>query len=79
MGKLVYSVGVNDVDYVVQNKVTTGYVNGKQKMKLIWICPFYRQWKDMLARCYSDKLKSKFPTYKGVYCVEEWYSSDVLH
>lgn len=74
MGKLVYGVGINDVDYTVQNKVTTGYVNGRQKMKLIWICPFYRQWKDMLARCYSDKLKSKFPTYKGVYCIEGWHS-----
>lgn len=72
--KFVYGAGVNDVDYIVQNKITTGYVDGKQKMKLIWICPFYRAWKDMLARCYSKKLKTKFITYENVNCVEDWLS-----
>lgn len=72
MKKLVFGVGVNDADYVVQNKVTTGYVDGKQKMKQVWVCPFYRTWKDMLQRCFSDKWKAKCPTYKDVTCCKEW-------
>lgn len=46
--KLLYGVGINDADYVVQRKETIGYVDGEQKRKLIWICPFYQTWKSML-------------------------------
>ena len=72
MKKLVYGVGVNDADYVVQVKETVSCVNGKQKQKKLWICPFYRTWKDMLERCFSSKRKAKNQTYKDVTCCEEW-------
>ena len=32
----------------------------------------YRQWHDMMRRCYSDEVE-KFPTYVGVTVCEEWY------
>ena len=70
--KLVYGVGINDADYVTQKMETIGYVNGKQKMKLVWECPYYRSWKGMLMRCYSDKYQEKYPTYKGCSVSEEW-------
>ena len=70
--KLVYGVGINDVDYVVERKETTGYVNGKQKQKLVWFCPYHRTWKDMLKRCYSTKFQERWPTYKGCSVSEEW-------
>lgn len=70
--KLVYGVGINDADYVVQKFETLGYVGGKKKQKLIWICPYYSAWKCMLARCYSTKLQDKYPTYKGCSVSEEW-------
>lgn len=75
--KLVYGVGVNDVDYVVQNKVTTGYVDGKQKTRLIWACPFYTCWKGVLQRCYSEKYKAKWKTY--VDCSSEEYFHSLLN
>lgn len=70
--KLVYGVGINDADYVVQNKETIGYINGKQKQKLIWICPYYAVWRNMLERCYSTKLQERRPTYKGCTVSEDW-------
>ena len=70
--KLIYGVGVNDADYVVQKYETIGYVNGKRKQKLIWICPFYKTWTNMLKRCYSVKTQERQPTYKGCSVSDEW-------
>ena len=72
MGKLVYGVGVNDADYVVQKFENTGYADGKQGRKLVWYCPFYYTWKGMLERCFSEGFKAKNPTYKDVTCCGEW-------
>lgn len=75
MKKLVYGVGVNDADYVTQmfevdysgRKPSGGY-----KQKLVWVCPFYIVWADMLKRCYSDKHHEKRPTYKGCSVDKDW-------
>lgn len=66
--KLVYGVGINDADYNVY--VYDGPINDK---KIIWTCPFYVKWKDVLARCYSEKFQLKCPTYIGCSVPEEWY------
>ena len=70
--KLVYGVGINDADYVVEKSETIGYVDGKQKRKRAWVCPHYRTWKDMLKRCYSDKAQERYPSYKGCTVSDEW-------
>lgn len=70
--KLVCGVGINDSDYAVQKFETIGYVNGKQKQKLVWACPFYRTWRDMINRCYSIKLQERYLTYKGCSVTDEW-------
>ena len=70
--KLVYGIGVNDADYVTQRTETIGYLNGKQKKKLVWVCPYYRVWNSMLQRCYSPKFQERKPTYKGCSVSEEW-------
>lgn len=70
--KLVYGVGINDADYIVQKKETIGYVNGKQKRKLVWACPYHQTWKGMLERCYSVKYQESKTTYKGCSVSEEW-------
>lgn len=72
MKRLLYDVGVNDADYAVKKWETTGYVDGKQKQKLVWICPFYETWKSMLTRCFCEKFKARQSTYKDVTCCEEW-------
>ena len=70
--KLVYGVGINDADYVVQKNETIGYINGKQKKKRVWFCRYYRTWIGMLERCYSSKYQERHPTYKGCSVSEEW-------
>jgi hypothetical protein len=71
--KKVYNVGINDADYAIDKRETVGYINGKRKQKLVWSCPYYQAWKNMLARCYSDLLHQKCPTYNHVVCCEEWH------
>ena len=70
--KLVCGVGINDADYVVVEWETIGYVNGKRKLKLVWMCPYYRVWHNMLNRCYSTKYQERQPTYVGCSVSEEW-------
>ena len=69
---LVYGVGINDADYVVRKYKTIEYVDGKQKQKLVWYCPYHRTWKNMLKRCYSSKFHERQPTYKGCSVSIEW-------
>lgn len=65
-------MGINDADYAVQKYETVGYVNGKRKQKLVWVCQYYQTWKNMLVRCYSAKCQEKNPTYKGCSVSDEW-------
>lgn len=75
--KLVYGVGINDADYAVY-KYEAIEVNGKRKQRRVWICPYYRAWKDMLQRCYSAKLQERYPTYIGCSVTEEWLTFSVF-
>lgn len=70
--KLLFGVGFNDANYLVQKNETIGSVDGKRKLKEIWTCPYYRAWCNMLKRCYSAKCQEKQPTYKGCTVSEEW-------
>ena len=75
--KLVYGVGINDADYAVQRKETIE-VNGVRKRLLVWECPYYRAWNDMLTRCYSAKFQERWPTYKGCSVSDEWLTFSVF-
>lgn len=70
--KKVYGVGINDADYVTQRFEMTRCVSGEQKRKLVWKCPFYQVWSDMLKRCYSKKYQEKKPTYRGCTVSDAW-------
>lgn len=72
--ELLYGVGINDVDYVTQIREGMGYVDGKRKRKLVWICPFYKLWINMLRRCYDEKELMRQPTYRGCSVTQEWHS-----
>ena len=62
-GTLVYGVGTNDVDYQV---ATTGAIGSKREV--IWRCPYYQRWVNMLERVYgSDR-----PAYVGVSVCKDW-------
>ena len=53
------------LDYVVTKKETIE-VNGKIKQKLVWICPYYRVWENMLMRCYSLNTNERQPNLQRV-------------
>lgn len=70
--KLVYGFGINDADYTVKVQETVGYVGGRQIQKMVWRCPFYDRWCNMLRRCYSKSFKSKVKTYQQCSVCENW-------
>lgn len=73
--KLVYGVGVNDSTTATQLEVAEqDPLTGKVKRKVIWKCPFYSKWVDMLRRCFSYEIDTKFPSYKSCEVCEEWIS-----
>lgn len=65
--KLIFGFGINDADYSVAK---TEIQNGKHV--IVWRCPFYQTWTDMLRRCYSRRVQLKKPTYVGCYTDEVW-------
>lgn len=71
---MIYSWGLNDADYPVRVCEYSGWSNGKQNVKVLWICPFFNRWKKMLERCHSAKFKQKNPAYEGCTVTEEWQS-----
>ena len=78
--RLVCGVGINDANHKVNESITISYINGKQKQKKLRGCPYYRKWVDLLKRCYSDKYRTKYPTYKGCTLEPEWlYFSGVIY
>lgn len=64
MAKLVYGVGKNDTDYVIQSRIDGRYHT----------CPFYVKWRDMLKRCYSEQSLKTRPSYIGCSVTSEWHS-----
>lgn len=38
----------------------------------------YSHWHAMMSRCFSEDYRSKFPTYEGVSCCEEWLNFSVF-
>lgn len=68
---MVYGVGINDVDYVLQTESIV-YVDGQRKRKVIWRCPFYRAWISMLQRCYDTKWQEYHTTYSGCSVCAHW-------
>lgn len=65
--KLVFGVGINDADYHIGKKE---YIDGKYK--IVWMCPFYITWKEMLRRCYDKNLHDRLPSYKDCSVCNEW-------
>lgn len=65
--KLLYGRGFYDGDYSPQTEIK---VNGNRVV--VWRCPYYARWADMLKRCYSNKFLLSRPTYAGCTVCEEW-------
>lgn len=71
--KLVCGLGINDAEYQVEVRERRGLnEKGKTVRALVWICPFYKTWKNMLVRCNSKSLIQLRPSYKGCYPEATW-------
>ena len=67
-----FGVGKLDADYPVRRTKEQPKVNGKRSRKMVWECPYFRTWFNMLRRCYDQKYQEKQPTYTGAKVCEEW-------
>lgn len=67
MRKPIYGVGINDSE----SKVFTS-VGSRADRKVVWRCPYYSVWTDMLARCYNLKRLKKHRCYVGCSVDEPW-------
>lgn len=70
-GKLICGWGINDVDYETQKYIELSKLVNKKK-KVIWKCPYYIKWSNMVNRCYNPKYHDRQPAYKGCTICEEW-------
>lgn len=59
--------GIVDVNYIIHRYATRG-----RKAKLSWVCPYYRDWMEILRRCFCPKLKKKSPTYRDCTVCDDW-------
>lgn len=65
--KTIYGWGINDVEY---NPHKYEVVNGKTKA--VESLDYYKDWSNIIQRCFSSKLHEKRPTYKGCTIHEDW-------
>ena len=72
MKKLVWGVGVNDLGYRTHVREWVTENGGKRIRKLVFLCEYYKAWKNMLQRCYSEKLLESYPSYIGTSVCSEW-------
>ena len=75
MNKLVYGVGVNDLDYMTRVYEYVTKDGGKRVRKTVFRCKYYTAWIGMLGRCYSNKYLESYPTYIGTSVCSEWLSA----
>lgn len=70
--KLAFGWGVADAEYTITQKEDLPILNGKRRQKVLWICPYYSRWRNMLRRCFDSKYHKNQPTYKGCTVHEGW-------
>ena len=75
MNKLVFGVGVNDLDYRTHVYEHVTKDGGERVRKPVFICKYYTAWRDMLTRCYSKKFLESKPSYIGTSVCSEWLSA----
>ena len=75
MNKLVWGVGVNDLDYRTRVYEELPKNGGKRVQKPVFICKYYTAWKRMLERCYSNKYLESRPSYIDASVCNEWLSA----
>lgn len=66
--KLILGVGVNDSESPVSRHKVVG---GSKKQ--VWLCPYYKTWRNMMMRAYSDAWAKSYSTYETCVVAEDWH------
>lgn len=61
--------GINDVDYKVEIKEKLIDCN---KSKLVWRCPYYEDWTNMIVRAHNVNYSNSRPSYSNVTICDDW-------
>jgi hypothetical protein len=69
---LTFGVGINDADYQLKIQKELPKLDGKRRRKLLWVCPYFSRWVNMLQRCYSRSFQKSRQTYIGCTVCDEW-------
>lgn len=72
MAKLLFGVGINDVDYPVQVREKYTDAEGVVRKRHVQTCPYYSRWSRMIERCYSDAYHRRKPSYSDCYVHDDW-------
>lgn len=69
---MIFGVATNDLkDHKTQIE-DTYVIDGKKVRKVVWKCPFYAKWTNMLSRCYNPQELARHPTYEKNFVCDEW-------
>ena len=72
MRATVHGVGVLDADYTVKVMRELERIGGVRRRELVWICPYYQSWRNMIMRCYCKPYQDRHPSYEGCSVEKEW-------
>ena len=66
--KLVHGIGMNDLDYdvVVFESIEQARMDGRKSRRIVWKCPYYTTWYNMLARTAHRTNIHQYSSYDGV-------------
>lgn len=72
MKSKLFGVGINDAGYPTRVREELPSISGKRRQKLVWTCPYFQTWRNMLARAYSPSVQKDRKTYIDVSVCEDW-------
>lgn len=70
---MIYGKAINDLpEHNTQIVEYYEECNGKRKRRVVWQCPYYTTWFNMLTRCYNKIELDRHPTYEQKFVCKEW-------
>lgn len=72
--KPIHGVGINDADYdvVLFETKQEATATGRKSRKVLWKCPYYNVWYNMLSRVYGSSKYVNYKPWSGAEVCEEW-------
>lgn len=72
--KPIHGVGINDADYdiVLFESVSDARNSGRKSRKVLWKCPYYKVWYNMLSRVYGSSKYQAYSPWSDASVCEVW-------